>query len=91
MLKFRNGLLWVLFSMGFIRTLFLPTSFVDASILLIVGLVLSYLEYKNQDKRLSEVESLLAIHKAEIGILQDKISSIKVIQQAKPGSLAFRQ
>lgn len=91
MLKFRNGLLWVLFSMGFIRALYFPVSFVDASILLIVGLVLSYFEYKNQDAKVSQIEKELAHQKAELKDLQDKISSIKVIQQAKPGSLAFRQ
>lgn len=91
MLKYRNALLWVLFSMGFVRALYLPVSFVDASILLIVGVVLSYMEYKNQDAKVSQIEKELAYQKEQLKELQDKISSIKVIQQAKPGSLAFRQ
>lgn len=90
MLK-RNLFLLSLFSIGFAKTLFLPSSFVDVSAFLIVGAVLCYSEYKNQDKRLVQIEQELKTHKEEISVLQDKISSIKVIQQAKPGSLGFRQ
>jgi hypothetical protein len=77
--------------MGFAKTLFLPSSFIDAAVLLIVGAVLCYSEYKNQDARMATIEQTLKTQKEEISVLQDKISSIKVIQQAKPGSLAFRQ
>lgn len=90
MLK-RNLFLLSLFSVGFAKTLFLPSSFVDVSVFLIVGAVLCYSEYKNQDKRLVEIEKALKMQKEEIGVLQDKISSIKIIQQSKPSSLGFRQ
>jgi hypothetical protein len=90
MLK-RNLFLLSLFSVGFTKTLFLPSSFVDVSVLLIVGAVLCYSEYKNQDKRWVQIEQALKMHKEEIGVLQDKISSIKIIQQSKPNSLGFRQ
>lgn len=91
MLKFRNGFLLFLFSVGFTKTLFLPATFVDATVLLIVGSILAYMEYKNQEKRLTEIENIIKAQQIEFQSLQDKISSIKVIQQAKPGSLTFRQ
>lgn len=90
MLKYRNAFLLALFSAGFLRTFFRPASLVDASILLIVGAVFAYIEYKNQDKRVSALEEKLNKQNAEVMDLKDKVSSLRVIQQAKPGSLAFR-
>lgn len=90
MLKSRNTFLLALFSIGFAKTLIYPITFVDASVLLIMGAVLSYVEYKNQDVRMKKLEESVAKTHAELLIIQDKVSSIKVIQQAKPGSLAFR-
>jgi len=90
MLKYRNGFLLFLFSMGFGKTLFYPASFVDAAILLITGVVFAYLEAKTQDKKIAEFEQMFLKHQAEFSLLNDKISSFKVIQQAKPGALTFR-
>lgn len=91
MLKYRNVLLLFLFSMGFGKTLLYPSNYVDAFALLVMGVVFSYLEYKNQDKKLAEIEQILKQHQADLSEVKDKISSIKVIQQAKPGALTFRQ
>lgn len=90
MLKFRSALFLFLFSAGFAKTLFFPSTFVDAAVLLIAGLVFSYMEYKNQDKRLTELDALVKAHAQEISVLQDKVSSIKIIQQTKPNALGFR-
>lgn len=62
----------------------------DAFALLVMGTAFCYLEYKNQDKRMAEIEIILKEQKEEIKSVQDKVSSIKVVQQVKPGSLAFR-
>lgn len=49
----------VLFCLYFIKVMFFPVSYAEVGILLILGAVSSYFEFKNQDKRLEEMKSHL--------------------------------
>lgn len=90
MLKYRNSVLLLLFSAGFVKfSLFSPT-ISEALVLLIVGGVFAYCEYKNSDAKLLEVEKKLKEQEASIKDLQEKVGSIKIVQQVKPGNIAFR-
>ncbi len=90
MLKHRNTVLLVLFSAGFVKfSLFSPT-ISEALVLLIAGGVFAYCEYKNNDKRLETLEKRVSDQDIIIKDLSDKVSSIKIIQQVKPGSLTIR-
>ena len=90
MLKYRNSILLVLFSAGFVKlSLFSPT-LSEALVLLIVGMVYSYLEYKNQDVKMAEFEQRLNEKDRQYHELNEKVGSIKIIQQVKPGNMGFR-
>lgn len=87
MLKHRNLVLLLLFSAGFVKfSLFSPT-IPEALILLIVGGVFAYCEYKNSDSKLVELEKKLKEQEEFAKGLAEKIGSIKIIQQVKPGNV----
>lgn len=90
MLKYRTHILLSLFSLAFGKSLAQSPSFQDAAVILILGAVFAFLEFKSSEKRIVEFEAVLNKQREDIDDLKEKVSSIKIVQQVKPNNIAFR-
>lgn len=90
MLKNKNSILLMLFSASLVKSSIIPPTIQEAFVVLIAGLVYAYVEYKNHDARFDALDKKVKEQDLIIKDLSDKVSSIKIIQQVKPGSLTIR-
>ncbi len=87
----KNHALLFLFVGGFGKTLVVSPTFVDAALLLVLGLVFAYNEYQVSNKQVKSLEEKLEAQNKEIEILKEKVSTIKIIQQARPSAVSIKQ
>ena len=90
MLKYRTHILLSLFATAFGKSLIFSPSFQDASVILILGVVFAYSEYKNSEKKLQELEVIVKQQQEIVEDLKEKVASIKITQQMRPGSVGIR-
>lgn len=56
----------------------------------VIAALFAYLEYKNGDKALEKLALTVKDHDRDLAEIKDRMSSIKIAQQVKPGSISFR-
>jgi len=88
--KYKNLVLLCLFVLGFGKTLFFSPSLSDVGIVLVLGLVFSFCEYKQTEKKYTDLKNQVDKQDIELKELKEKVTSIKIIQQVKPNSLGFK-
>jgi hypothetical protein len=62
MQKYRKSIPLMAFCLYFLKVSLLPTGPVEASILLILGSVAAYFEYKSNDQKIKDLESKLDLY-----------------------------
>lgn len=90
MKSYKSYVLLSLFSAEFVKTILQPATFVDAALLLVLGSVFAYVEYKNADKKLEEFEKKLSSQQTEINGLKEQVGSIKMVQSVRPGAINYK-
>lgn len=86
----KSHLLLALLFVYFTKTVTVSASYVDALILLVLFAGFLVFEYKEKDKQYKELKTQIDEHKLQIKALEEKVSSIKFVQQVRPGSVGVR-
>lgn len=85
-----NQILLGSFCVAFVKSLIVPPSYAAVAVIAVIAGLFAYLEYKNRDKELEKLVLAVNSHDKDLQELKDKVSSIKLVQQVKPGAMTFR-
>lgn len=88
--KFTTPVLLVSFCIAFVKSLITTPSYSEVTVMAVIAALFAYLEYKNSDKQLEKLALTVKTQSQDISELQTKVSSIKFVQQVKPGGLNLR-
>lgn len=77
MQKYRKSIPLLAFCLYFLKVSLLPTGPVEASILLILGSVAAYFEYKSNDQKIKDLETKLDLHTSEAAKKFAELESVK--------------
>lgn len=79
--------LMTVFVAAFLKTLIKSPTFADVGVLLVIGGVLAYYEYKTNEKRIEAFAEKIKHYEADLENVKEKLNTVKFAQQAK--SLTF--
>lgn len=75
----KKYILLSLLVIGFLKTLFIHTSLVDAAILAVLGLTFTYYEYRSQQAALKALKDRLDQQEKELVDMKEKVTAISGI------------
>lgn len=74
----------------FAKSLIYSNGLSDAAVLLVLGAIYCFCEYKTSDKQLKLVQNQLLEQEKQVKILQDKVDSIKIVQHMQPRGIGVK-